>query len=89
MPKVTEGEGGGLPKRQNSLKKKATNQEHIKKMREEQQLKLNKGEEIRVKEDEDWKEEEFKVEKSRIYIREYRSSPVELVLSLINRVSID
>lgn len=50
---------------------------------------LNKGEEIRVKENEDWKEEEFKVTKSRIYIREYRSSPVELEISLINRVSID
>ena len=50
---------------------------------------LNKGEEIKIKEDDHWKEEEFNVAKSRIYIRKYISSPVELILSLINRVSID
>lgn len=88
MSDVSESGLGSSPKRSNSLRKKNTNQQHelnIKKMREEQ--KITKGEEIRVKEAEDWKEEDFKVNKSRIYIREYRSSPVELEISLINRVS--
>jgi hypothetical protein len=62
----------------------------INKIRDEQSQGAANVGDIRVHKEGDWQEEEFKeVASTRIYIKEYRSSPIELEVSLINRVSLE